>query len=99
MLRLALMQAELEGIKVIAPVHDAIVIEASVKEIEERVQGTQRAMRWASEQVLPAFPLETDVKVIRWPNRYMDEDRGTQFWNHVMKLMGKPPYISSSNEL
>ena len=49
-------------------------------------------MRWASEQILPGFPLQSDVKIVSWPNRYMDEERGTAFWNLVMSLVGNPAY-------
>ena len=41
--------------------------------IEGVVAETQRAMREASELVLPGFPLRTDAKVVRHPGRYTDE--------------------------
>ena len=92
MLRLALMKLERDGIHVIAPIHDAVLIEAEAHDIHAAVATTQAAMRWASDQILPGFPLQSDVKIVSWPNRYMDEERGTSFWNHVMSLIGKPAY-------
>lgn len=92
MLRLALMQMEKDGIDVIAPIHDAVLIEAEARDINAAVATAQEAMRWASEQILPDFPLESDVKIVSWPNRYMDEERGTAFWNLVMSLVGNPAY-------
>ena len=38
-------------------------------------------MREASNVILNGFELETDVKVVTYPNRYMDEDR-----SHVLEL-------------
>ena len=92
MLRLALMRMENDGIHVIAPIHDAVLIEADTQDIHAAVAATQEAMQWASEQILPGFPLESEVKIVSWPNRYMDEERGTTFWNLVMTLIGKPTY-------
>jgi hypothetical protein len=92
MLRLALMKLERDGIRVIAPIHDAVLVEAEIHDIRAAVTTTQAAMRWASEQILPGFPLQSDVKIVQWPDRYMDADRGITFWNHVMSLIGKPAY-------
>jgi len=92
MLRLALMQMERAGIHVIAPVHDAVLIEADTQNIHAAVAATQEAMQWASEQILPGFPLWSEVNIVQWPNRYMDEERGATFWNLVMTLIGKPTY-------
>ena len=86
------MQMEKNGIHVIAPIHDAVLIEADARDINAAVTTAQEAMRWASEQILPGFPLESDVKIVSWPNRYMDEERGTAFWNLVMSLVGNPAY-------
>lgn len=35
--------------------------------------------------VLPGFPLRTDAKVVRWPDRYMD-DRGKTMWEKVQTI-------------
>ena len=43
-------------------------------------------MREASHIVLDGFELGTDAKVVRYPDRYMDE-RGTAMWQRVMKLI------------
>ena len=93
MLRLAILRIQDVGVKVIAPVHDAVMVEGEIRVREEVIQKTQDAMRWASEQVLPGFPLDSDVKVVEHPNRYMDEERGADMWNKVMGIVGGPPYI------
>jgi len=93
MLRLAILRMQDEGVNVVAPVHDAVMVEAPIGKREEVVKKTQKAMRWASEQVLPGFPLESDVKVVEYPDRYMDEERGADMWNKVMGIVGGPPFL------
>jgi hypothetical protein len=89
MLRLACCLATERGIKVCAPVHDAILIEGPASVIHELVTETQRAMREASEIVLDGFALRSDAKVVCWPERYMDK-RGREMWNRVMTLLAEP---------
>src|SRR5262249_49547169 len=73
MLRLACCLATERGIEVCAPVHDALLVEGTADGIEDVVNRTQTAMREASEVVLPGFPLRTEAKIVRHPERYMDE--------------------------
>jgi DNA polymerase I len=46
----------------------------------------QDAMREASRIVLDGFELGTDAKIVRYPDRYMD-DRGATMWERVMELI------------
>jgi DNA polymerase-1 len=87
-LRLACCYATERGIKVCAPIHDAILIEASLKELDSKVAATQEAMSDASAVVLGDFKLRTDVTIIRYPDRYMDE-RGVKMWKTVSSIMNK----------
>ena len=50
----------------------------------------QDAMREASELVLPGFPLRSEVKIVRHPDRYVDE-RGRAFWDTVWRLLDADP--------
>jgi hypothetical protein len=86
MLRLACCLATEEGINVAAPVHDALLIEASVDEIDDAVARTQELMAQASATVLGGFRLRSDANIVRYPNRYMD-DRGREFWGRVMSML------------
>jgi hypothetical protein len=86
MLRLACCLATERGVTVCAPVHDALLVEGPAGDIETVVADTQAAMREASELVLPGFPLRTDAKVVRHPDRYSD-DRGRAFWETVWGLL------------
>jgi DNA polymerase I-like protein with 3'-5' exonuclease and polymerase domains len=89
MLRIASILITEAGIRICAPVHDALLIEAPLDELDKIVEATQLLMKQASSIVLDGFELGSDVKVIRYPDRYMDE-RGTLMWNTVMKLMDEP---------
>jgi hypothetical protein len=86
MLRLACCLATERGVSIIAPVHDAVLIESPEWEIDDTVAETQAAMAEASAVILNGFPLRSDAKIVRWPERYMD-DRGREFWGRVMALL------------
>ncbi len=42
-------------------------------------------MAQASAIVLDGFQLRSDAKIVRWPDRYMDE-RGWEFWDQAHRL-------------
>src|SRR6266478_8669377 len=88
MLRLACIFATERGIVVCAPIHDALLVEGPANAVEEIVAETQAAMREASELVLPGFPLRTEAKIFRWPDRYSDP-RGERMWQTVWELIGE----------
>jgi DNA polymerase family A len=87
MMRIACILAIKSGIEVCAPVHDALVICAPLDQLEDDIAKTRAAMAEASRLVLNGFELETDVTVVRYPDRYMDEDRGAVMWEKVMGLL------------
>ncbi len=87
MLRLACIRLVNDGIRVCAPVHDAVLIEARLEDLDAAVAHTQAVMREVSAIVLDGFELTSDVKVVRAPTRYMDP-RGIAMWNTVMRLLG-----------
>jgi len=86
-LRLACCLAVEAGIKICAPIHDAILIEAPLEELDKTVKTTQALMARASEIVLGGFQLRSETEVVRYPNRYMDE-RGRTMWGKVMGILG-----------
>jgi hypothetical protein len=89
MMRIACILAIESGIEVCAPVHDALAICAPLDQLEDDIAKTRAAMAEASRLVLNGFELETDVTVVRYPDRYMDEDRGAVMWEKVMGLLTK----------
>jgi len=88
MLRLACSLTTERGISIVAPVHDAVMVEGPADSIDAIVAETQTAMAEASAVILDGFRLRSDAKIVRWPKRYMDE-RGREFWGRVMELVGE----------
>ena len=88
MLRLACCLATERGICVCAPVHDALLIEAPLDELEAAVTRMQEAMAEASAAVLSGFILRSEAKLFRYPDHFYDE-RGEQMWSIVWELVGK----------
>jgi hypothetical protein len=86
LLRLACCLATERGIRVCAPVHDALLVEAREDDIDAVVRQTQAAMEEASTLVLPGFPLRTEAKIVRYPERYQDP-RGVQMWGLVQSIL------------
>jgi DNA polymerase I-like protein with 3'-5' exonuclease and polymerase domains len=89
MMRLAACLAIERGIEVCASIHDAFLINAPLERLEEDVARMRAAMAEASRAVLGGFELATDVKLIRNPQRYMDEERGRVMWERVGSLVAK----------
>ena len=90
MLWLACRLALERGVSVVAPIHDALLVEGLEWEIEDAVAETREAMAEASAVILDGFRLRSDAKIVRWPERYMD-DRGREFWGRVMALIPATP--------
>jgi hypothetical protein len=88
MLRIACCLATERGVEVCAPVHDAVLICAPLERLDHDIATMRAAMAEASRQVLAGFELNTDVKIVRWPDRYMDP-RGIEMWNRVCGLISK----------
>jgi hypothetical protein len=69
-------------------VHDALLIEAPLEDLDAEIARTQAFMAEASRTVLPGFELNSDAKVIRYPERYSDK-RGAEMWMRVMRRIGR----------
>ena len=85
-LRVALIMAARHGIKLLAPVHDAVLIEAPIDKIEADVAKMQDIMRRAARTVLGGHELRTEASIIRHPERYSDK-RGVAIWARVLELL------------
>ena len=86
MLRMAMIALEDAGIEVIAPVHDAVLIQAPVNNIHDIVEETKSIMRRVSGQMLGGFWLEVEADIVCWPARYVDV-RGKKMWDELMKIL------------
>jgi hypothetical protein len=87
LLRLACCLATERGVTLCAPVHDAVLIEAPVGEIDAAVNKTQAAMAEASAIVLNGFVLRSEARIIRHPGRLHD-NRGAQMWSTAWDCIG-----------
>ena len=86
-MRLACVLTARRGIELIGCVHDALVIESSIEQIDEGVAITRECMRRASRIVLNSeHELRTDATVVKHPDRYVDK-RGIVMWNEVIGLL------------
>jgi len=90
MLRLACCMLVEAGVGLCAPIHDAVLIEAPADTIDAEVERARERMGEASRLVLGGFEIGTDVTIVRYPDRYIDE-AGEAFWNTVTRLAGPPP--------
>jgi len=91
--RLAYVWGTRHGLTLIAPVHDAVLLEAPEDRIEADVALMREIMRRASRVILNptadgTFELRTDFKIVRYPDRFTDK-RGTELWKTVMKLLAE----------
>jgi hypothetical protein len=64
-----------------------VLIEAPAADIEAVVATARATMAEASRVVLSGFEVGTDVKIVRGPERYVDEAAG-ELWNTVLRMAG-----------
>ena len=89
MMRLGLSMAVEAGFMICAPIHDALLLEAPIDQIEEQAQAVAEIMAQASEIVLgPGKRCRSDIKIVRYPDRFEDEARGSVMFARVMALLG-----------
>ena len=86
MLQMACILAEERGVQLLAPIHDALLIEAPLDELKHQVAVAQKAMEDASEAVLDGFRIRTDAQCVHYPDRFIDED-GMAMWKKVWGIL------------
>ena len=87
MMRLGLSMAIEAGLMVCAPIHDALLLEAPLDEIDVQAQQLAQIMGDASELVLgPGKRCRSDIKIVRYSDRFEDE-RGAVMFRKVMTLL------------
>ena len=87
-LHVACVLAERRGISIVAPVHDAVMVEAPAEQATDVSAALDRVMRDAAVVVLRGYELPTDVKMVAAGRRYFDE-RGEAMWNTISRLITK----------
>jgi DNA polymerase I len=88
MLRIAIILAGKAGIKVCAPVHDALLVEGPIDDIGHVVWKAQQCMEQASQYVLGGFKLRSDADIIKHPTHYSDP-RGLFMWEQVNRALAE----------
>jgi DNA polymerase-1 len=87
MLRLACIYAIQRDVPIIAPVHDAILIEAPRDSVAEVTAAMVECMKDASRVVLGGPTVRVDVKdPLFYPDRYID-GRGEALWANTLRLL------------
>jgi DNA polymerase I-like protein with 3'-5' exonuclease and polymerase domains len=85
-LRVAIIGLHAAGIQVVAPVHDAVLIEAAAEDIEAHVAAAKEIMEAAARVVTGGFPIRVDKKIFGPGERYYDP-RGTPMWNRIVRCL------------
>ena len=85
-LRLACCNALDNSVKVCAPIHDAILIEAPINELPHAIAVTQQVMAEASRIVLDGFELRTEVDSFVYPERY-EKTSSEGMWQKMIALL------------
>jgi hypothetical protein len=87
-LRVACILLHYNGVRLCAPVHDAILLEAEDASIEDHAALAQRCMVQASKVVLDGFELSSDIQILSYPQRFLKKD-DEPFWSQVIFLLEK----------
>jgi len=87
-LRMGCIGAHELGLNICATVHDAILFEAPLAGLRDSVAQMEAVMARASAAVLDGFALRAESKIVRSPDRYMDED-GQEMFNRVIRCLNK----------
>jgi DNA polymerase-1 len=101
MLRLACCLATERGLKIIAPIHDALMIEAPAGELLEHIRQLHECMLEASREVLGGFEVRAECKIpvnhgdesdiAIYPDRFRDSKSDGVMWARLMRMLGLEP--------
>jgi DNA polymerase-1 len=86
-LRLALIGLVANGVRVCAPIHDAVLTECRLEDIDGHVATVQRIMRKAAKVGL-GHEIPVDSRTTKFPDHYFDE-RGAAMYARITKLLGE----------
>jgi DNA polymerase I len=91
MLRLACCLAVNRGIPIVAPIHDAIMVEGPAVDIQDIATEMSKCMVEASRAVLGGPALRVDAsKPLHFPHRYVDgRDGTTELWDTTVRQLTK----------
>lgn len=87
-MHVACILAERRGVPIVAPIHDAFLVEVDLDRADEASAALDRVMRDAAAVVLGGYELPTDKQIIRPGERYY-EKRGKEMWTTVNRLLAE----------
>jgi DNA polymerase I-like protein with 3'-5' exonuclease and polymerase domains len=87
-LHVACILAERRGIEIVAPVHDAIMVETAADRAEETSVALDQVMRDAAAMVLRGYQLPTEAQIVRSGERFFEE-RAEEMWKTINRLVVK----------
>jgi len=80
--------AERRGIELVAPIHDALLAEGPLNQVEGLSYALGELMGDAAAIVLRGYRLPTDCQIVKPGEHYQDE-RGAAMWATVTRLVAK----------
>jgi DNA polymerase I len=80
--------AEERGLEVVAPVHDAIMIEADASHADDATAALDKVMRDAAAVVLRGYELPSDKQVVHAGQSFFDKN-GASMWETISRLVAK----------
>ena len=86
-LRLACIFLWESGVRVCAPVHDAVLVECNEGDLEDVVHEVQHQMERASEHVLDGYRLRTEAQLLRLPGP-SPRPQSKGMWDRIMAIAG-----------
>lgn len=88
-LRVAVQLGGQRGVRICAPVHDAVLIEDSADRVDTVTATMRRSMSEAA-RLVAGVDVRTDVEIVRWPDRYR-EDKGAETWEQLCRILNLEP--------
>ena len=86
-LRMAIIGLVAQGVRVCAPVHDAVLTECREEELAAHLELVPRIMREAAKLVL-GHEIPVDYQVVRYPDHYYDA-RGAEMYVKINELLAE----------
>jgi hypothetical protein len=87
-LHVACLLAERRGIELVAPIHDALLAEGALSQVDDLSHALDELMGDAAAVVLRGYRLPTDCQIVKPGEHYQDE-RGLAMWATVNRLVAK----------
>ncbi|MGJ8723930.1 MAG: DNA polymerase [Roseibacillus sp.] len=92
-LRIAIIALEESGHSVVAPVHDAVLVEMEYEGWTEELAEVRRLMSKAAKAVTGGLSIPTDVE-LTFPGENFLDSRGQSFWEIVKPVIGRGPLMN-----